>query len=1000
MTKFNQLDLSSCDKEPINIPGAIQPFAWLIVVDQQWFVRSVSANFINELEQPRSAILGRAFTDIEFLKDVNPTVELCDNHVQTIVVKGIRYSVHLNSIPGDLGWRSIEIERAEPASDQVRDPQSQSQRIIEKLMSSSDQNSLFNNLLTELRSFVGYDRCMVYMFDEQWNGSVVAEAKEDNLEPFLGLHYPATDIPVQARILYEKKLTRLIENVNYVSVPLISVASEDTPIDLSYVDARAISPIHVQYLNNMGVTATLVISLIVNKKLWGLVACHHYQGKKYLNYEMRKSCETIALMTALFIERLDVTFLHDRKQHLRQVLNISDIIKFIDNPGGDTYVADRILRQSQSDGVAWIDEGEIKKVGLCLSDVGITTVIAAYFQQKNLIWYVDSVKAVLSPAVESDLVSGFCVVGLLSKKTDSKSTPFLILFRKEAIEEVNWAGDPHEKHPVIINSVKSLSPRRSFAIWKEVMKDRCSPWNYACKTIIEELHTLLLEANLLQVRATRQQELKAIADSTDLGIWSLDVASGNLYWSDRMFELYGISREMFDNGYASWTECLLETDREAVRLAFESAVYHLRPFQKSFRIMHPQKGVRTLRAHANMVLSDTGMLKKVVGTNVDITDELAMSEALQLSIDVSASQARLVSLGELSATIGHEINNPLAIILSSLELQLFALQKSSPSLDDVLQTNKRATTAADRISKIVAGLSSLARSRSSESKNPSCFLPDAIIEIKEMMTELLRKDNVVITTDIFSQTPYAAIDVTAVQQVLINLINNAKDAMETNVNKPILIKNYIEGNWAVITVTDTGPGITKDKAEQIFLPFFTTKERGKGTGLGLSISRSLLREVGGDLKVKSSLGHGTVFKMMIPLSKVVENKTVSDQKNTQLKLSVLLVDDEEMLRSAIRQQLEYMGCTVEDVASAAQAEHILLSRHFDVLLVDSHMPITSGEQLLKNVHSVDSKRILMTGDVTKSYSELMRKGVPLDAIVFKPVRFNDLLQLLETFCQH
>ena len=148
-------------------------------------------------------------------------------------------------------------------------------------------------LAVEVRALLGFDRVMVYRFDEEWNGEVIAEEKRDDLNSFLGLHYPATDIPAQARRLYTVNWTRLIADIEYAPVPLHPVFDPATgaPLDLSHAALRSVSPIHIEYLSHMGVTASMSISLVVDGELWGLVACHHYSGPHRPSQDARSAAE-------------------------------------------------------------------------------------------------------------------------------------------------------------------------------------------------------------------------------------------------------------------------------------------------------------------------------------------------------------------------------------------------------------------------------------------------------------------------------------------------------------------------------------------------------------------------------------------------------------------------------------------------------------------------------------------------------------------------------------
>ena len=151
---------------------------------------------------------------------------------------------------------------------------------VADLNRASSLQELYDITARAVRALTGFDRVMVYRYDADYNGEVVAEAKRADLNSFLGLHYPASDIPAQARALYEKNWIRLISDVDYAPAPIEPADHPATgaPLDLTYSTLRSVSPIHLEYLRNMGVRASMSISLLRDDKLWGLIACHHYAG--------------------------------------------------------------------------------------------------------------------------------------------------------------------------------------------------------------------------------------------------------------------------------------------------------------------------------------------------------------------------------------------------------------------------------------------------------------------------------------------------------------------------------------------------------------------------------------------------------------------------------------------------------------------------------------------------------------------------------------------------
>src|SRR6478672_1754703 len=277
------VNLTNCDHEPIHIPGSIQPHGFLIAIDAKGIVHFCSGNISEYLDTTYQQVLGKHFSEL-FGAGTFAKIEpyLHNQELDTILPlllhffeKQFQCTLHFN---GDKFI--IEAELHQVGIDKIADVYNQTLQFVSYMNSTNTLKSLCELVADGTREITGYDRVMIYRFDKDYNGEVFAESRRDDLEPFLGLHYPHTDIPVQARELYLKNLLRLITDVDYAPVPIYTIDDGTAQnLDLSLSVLRSTSPIHVEYLKNMGVGATLTISLIHQEKLWGLIACHHYSAK-------------------------------------------------------------------------------------------------------------------------------------------------------------------------------------------------------------------------------------------------------------------------------------------------------------------------------------------------------------------------------------------------------------------------------------------------------------------------------------------------------------------------------------------------------------------------------------------------------------------------------------------------------------------------------------------------------------------------------------------------
>lgn len=476
---FGQADLTNCEREQIHLAGSIQPHGALLVVrEPDLVIVQVSANaeaFLGLISSP----LGQRLDALE--GDLHTCVRPHLDEPLTALPVVFRCSVGRgpDSFDGLVhraagGGLIIELERAGPPVDLSRHLEATLQSII----SASSMVALCDETARIFRDLTGYDRVMVYRFDDEGHGEVLSEQRKPELESFLGNRYPASDIPQIARRLYERNRIRVLADVEYAPVPLrprlSPISGED--LDMSLCVLRSISPIHVQYLKNMGVGATLVVSLCVHGKLWGLVSCHHYQPR-FVHFEMRAVCELLAEAVATRVAALESfaqaqAVLSVRRLEQRMVEAISregdwrtalfDGSRAVLEPVGATGAAllfeDQIMTTGEVPGTP-----QLREIGAWLDRQPREAVIAT--------------AALGDHAPEFDLL-GAVACGLLATPVSSTPGEYLVWFRPERIHTVTWGGNPFK--PVLIGDDPStLSPRRSFAQWHQVVEGTCDPWTPA-----------------------------------------------------------------------------------------------------------------------------------------------------------------------------------------------------------------------------------------------------------------------------------------------------------------------------------------------------------------------------------------------------------------------------------------------------------------------------------------------------------------------------------------
>ena len=491
-TDFNleNVDLNNCDREPIHIPNLIQPHGVLIAVCATDFkILQVSLNTTKMLGIEPQELLEKPLT--EFLGDeqvakIQGCLSKDFDHINPLPIKlnigdftlnfdGI---VHLN---GDTIILELEPSKSSQTADffnfyqLVKSP-------VNKIQNTVTLDELCNTVVQEVKKITGFDRVMVYQFDNEGSGTVIAEAAAVELEPFLGLHYPATDIPKQAQYLYTLNLLRLIPDVSYKPVGITPELNPltDRSLDMSLSVLRSVSPLHTEYLENMGVSATMCISLLKNKQLWGLIACHHNTPKQ-VPYEIRTICEFMGQIVSSELAAKEDNQDLDYKMKLKSIQSqfVKTISQATELVAGLTQNPQHLLDLVGAAGVALCFEEEVTLIGNTPDEKTIITMVPWLETQftEDVIYETNSLGQVY-PAANKDRATASGLLALLISRVQKT---FIIWFRPEVIQTVDWAGDPHKKVvETAENGTIRMSPRKSFAKWQETVREKSLPWK-ACE---------------------------------------------------------------------------------------------------------------------------------------------------------------------------------------------------------------------------------------------------------------------------------------------------------------------------------------------------------------------------------------------------------------------------------------------------------------------------------------------------------------------------------------
>ena len=524
----DSVDLTNCDREPIHIPGAILPHGAMLVLECDTLrVLQAAGDLAGLLGQPLSGLLNLPVDKLFSVEQVNRLHALCkeadlakprhllDPLFRVVADRPLDASAH--RVDDNL---VIEFEAAEMSDPFAADPLAAVQIMIEGFSEAASLYALCQMATASVRRVAQYDRVMIYRFMADGSGWVIAESRAPQLAPFLDLHYPAADIPQQARALYLKSWLRLITQVDYDPAPLTPTLNPRTgkPLDMSYAVLRDVSPIHREYLRNMGIDASMSISIIVAGKLWGLIACHH-NSPRLLPRHIRAVCELFGSMFSLQLEARERSEQFEARLASRKILqelmlNLAGVEDYAygltqQTPNLLDYIhgGDVALDGARGGGVAVRVEGDITFLGTTPNREQITALtdwLTSYMTETEGVFATDRLSEIYPSAKAfANVASGLLVIAVSRDPSD-----FILWFRPELVETALWAGDPAKPMTTGPDGDR-LSPRKSFEVWKHTVRNRALPWSAAETDSAFDLRVSLLQVVLRRIEAASRERAKA-----------------------------------------------------------------------------------------------------------------------------------------------------------------------------------------------------------------------------------------------------------------------------------------------------------------------------------------------------------------------------------------------------------------------------------------------------------------------------------------------------------
>jgi PAS domain S-box-containing protein len=870
-----QIDLSSCARELIHIPGAVQPHGAVLAAQfPSGLVTHASANLAAILGQPAAEALGRPLEEVIGAKAFRtlfgdaglPSAAVLD-HACALPDRA-RGALHLRAFRS--GQRiCMDIEPLRPETWQ-RPFITRVQSVLETLKGAATCVELCELAVRGLSAISGYDRVMAYRFAKDGHGEIIAEVRPPEFIPFLGLHYPASDVPPQARLQSLRQRVGAVADTHYTPALLLvdPLLHDHSPLDLGHSALRSVSPVHCEYLRNMNAAATLTIALVDGSDLWGMLVCHH-STPRVAGPELRAVAEIVGQVVSLKLQPLKKAEVETQWRE-----RVADLNTLIVRLSGPARMVD-VLAASSSELLALVGAtGAVARISGDLVALGRPPA-PAMAERALAVLQSDSGGQRLDvddlglryPEFAScaEHASGVLLLPLTPDGGDA-----ILWFRPEYLQTVLWGGEPI-KHAVSDSIDARLSPRKSFAAWKQQMSGRSSPWTEIDLAVAEELRRAIETATahrskeeIARLEADRAEILQrnrlvlACLDRAPFGITLSDATRPQLplIYVNRMFtEITGYeSGEVIGRN----TSLLLgpATDPEVVENIRRTRTGSERA---EFQILNYRKDSTPFLNHLILepIQDDAGGVSAYLGMFRDITKDAKHR--------TEAQRQKMEALGRMMGAVAHEINNLLQPVMllgqDALDRGLVAVS-GRQHLDTILECSRRSKD-------IIGDLLAFSRPRqtSSEVHDPAELLNEALRLVRQAMPT-----DVAVSVRVEGSPPSVAIDHTGFVQVLLNLAVNAAAAMDGGGELTILLDETGPGlgeheshtRFMRLRVTDTGCGMDEATLDHAFEPFFTTKPVGKGTGLGLSVVYGLVREMGGIITFESEPGQGTTVTILAP----------------------------------------------------------------------------------------------------------------------------------------
>lgn len=496
MAEKKNYDSDFCGDLPLNHINVIQDYGYLLVLEAGSLnIIQCSDNLTELLELPAKELITKNINDLAEPDQIDKLKQRLDDAVQAKAP--LTFNLHGHSMEILIHVKEhyviLEMEKKLGADRVFTEAFEEVKLAIARLEACRTTDEICRVGIAEIKKITGFDGVMMYRFDEDWNGTVIAEEKTGDLEHYLGLTFPASDVPRQARQLYLKNPYRLIPDRTYKPISLYPIVNPVTKTftDLSDCNVRGVAAVHLEYLKNMGVTASMSIRVIYHGQLWGLIACHHITDK-YLSLEVCSICELLSSIISARIESL----LHKNEADVETELQKEQTLLM-----ARVYAEDDLIR-----GFLTEDQPNITDLFNASGAVavingvvwGIKNIPDQEFVENLILWLqtkrVERVFATdhLPELYDDALPIAEIASGILAIPVDADRGDFIICFRGEVKREIKWGGNPDQAINFELDG-KNYHPRNSFNLWQQTVHQTSPPWTAQEMAVAETMRSFIYE---------------------------------------------------------------------------------------------------------------------------------------------------------------------------------------------------------------------------------------------------------------------------------------------------------------------------------------------------------------------------------------------------------------------------------------------------------------------------------------------------------------------------